>query len=152
MDFILVAKENDTDQRIYVPPIPTDPQKLFSWNPQSEQNFWPNPPISRPFHPPLQVASYSRKLDSGKYFVYKCFWATLHCRSLQAGIIKQEWWVEAIFWKNPCFESVIRTNFLPKSVSIIFIGSTERSKFMPIETPEVHVAKYGGRLENLHLW
>ena len=29
------------------------------------------------------------------------FRAIFNCRSPQAGIIKLEWWVEAIFWKNP---------------------------------------------------
>ena len=37
----------------------------------------------------------------GKYCVLSVFWAIFNCRSPQAGIIKLEWWIEAIFWKNP---------------------------------------------------
>ena len=43
----------------------------------------------------------SWKLEFDKYCVYKCFFRGIfNCRSPQAGIIKLEWWVEAIFWKN----------------------------------------------------
>ena len=60
----------------------------------------PPPPPPAPASPVAYVIC-SRKLNPGKYFVYTCFWAIFHCRSLQAGIrIKPEWWVEAIFWKN----------------------------------------------------
>ena len=41
----------------------------------------------------------SRTLKLGKYRLYKCFFfqALFHFRSPQTGIIKLEWWIEAIF-------------------------------------------------------
>ena len=73
----------------------------------------------------------SRKLEFGKYYVYKCFFrAIFNCRSHQAGIIKLEWWVEAIFLKN----------------------SVERGEFMLIEPLKYHVAKNGGTIVKLFLY
>ena len=57
------------------------------------------------------------------------FRAIFNCRSPQAGIIKLEWWVEAIFWKNP----------------------EERGEFTLIEPLKYYVAKHGGPIVKLFL-
>ena len=57
------------------------------------------------------------------------FRAIFNCRSPQTGIIKLEWWVEAIFWKNP----------------------EERGDFTLIKPLENHVAKNGGTIVKLFL-
>ena len=47
-----------------------DPQIRWNycWNPQSERNFWTNPPIRRPFHPPLQHFWESRFAVQNNWF------------------------------------------------------------------------------------
>ena len=57
------------------------------------------------------------------------FWAIFRCRSPQAGFIKLEWWVEAIFWKNP----------------------GERGEFTLIVPLKYHVARNGGTIVNVFL-
>ena len=57
------------------------------------------------------------------------FWAILNCRSPEAGIIKLEWWVKAIFRKKP----------------------KERGEFKLIEPLKYHVVKNGGTIVQLFL-